>query len=258
MADRVKLDTLAIAAHPDDIEITSGGLLIKLSKQGRKVGALDLSKGEMGTYGTEVDRSKEAAAAAKVMGLAYRHNLELHDSAIEYVHENKLKLAQVIRDTQPEMVILPHWRQRHPDHLACSRLGYDACFLAGLKKVDLEGEPYRPRKIIYASYFRNTDYSFLVDISDEFQQKLDAVASYQSQFGESAGAKDALKGGLNVHELITSGDKNIFHPGVNIYDLMYTRARQLGQLVNVSFAEAYTIREHILIDDPQTMPVKSI
>ena len=258
MDSPVKLDILAIAAHPDDIEITCGGLLIKMIKLGRQAGALDLSRGEMGTYGDEIDRSKEAADAAGVMGLTYRRNLQLPDSAIEYVQKNKLKIAQVIRDTQPELIILPHWKQRHPDHLACCRLGYDACFLAGLKKADLTGEPCRPRKIIYVSYFRNTDYSFLVDISDEFDQKIEAVAAYQSQFGESVGLKDVIKRGLNVYDLIKSGGKNIFHPGVNIYDLMHTRAHQLGQLIDVKYAEAYTIKEQMLVDDPQKMPVRSI
>ena len=158
------------------------------------------------------------------------------------------------------MVILPHWQQRHPDHLACSRLGYDACFLSGLKKAALEGEAFRPRKIIYVSYFRNTDYSFLVDISAEFEQKCRAVAAYQSQFGQTSGNKirQAVKSTLNLPELLRSGGKNVFQPGTGIYDLMHTRAHQLGQMVGVEYAEAFTVKEHILIDDPQTMPVRSM
>ncbi|NOY87764.1 MAG: bacillithiol biosynthesis deacetylase BshB1, partial [FCB group bacterium] len=120
----IKLDILAIAAHPDDVEITSGGLLIKMHKIGRKTGVLDLTRGEMGTYGNEQDRHREAEKAGEIMGLSFRHNLSLPDSAIEYNRENKLKIAQVIRDTQPELVILPHWEQRHPDHLVCMRLSY--------------------------------------------------------------------------------------------------------------------------------------
>ncbi len=240
MADTVKLDMLAIAAHPDDIEITCGGLLIKMAKRGRKTGALDLTRGELGTLGDTNSRVAEAAAAAKILGLSFRENLSLPDSALEFNQENKLKIAAVIRATQPELVILPHWQQRHPDHLVCSRLGYDACFLAGLKKLDVDGEPYRPRKIIYVSYFRNTDYSFLVDISDEFEQKCEAVAAYRSQFANPVTAK------------------HIFQPGIDIFDLMRTRAAALGQLVNVKYAEAYTIKEQILIDDPQKMPVRSL
>ncbi len=240
MADPVKLDILAIAAHPDDTEITCGGTLIKMVQRGRKVGALDLARGEMGTYGTEEDRDAERAEAARVMGLAWRGNLSLPDSAIEYVQENKLKIAQVIRDTRPELVVLPHWEQRHPDHHACSLLGYDACFLAGLKKINLGGEPHRPRKIIYASYYRNLSNSFLVDISDQFEKKCEAVAAYKSQFSDNNIARQ------------------IFHPGVTVFELMRDRGASLGHMVGVAYAEAFTIKEQILVDDPQTMPVRSI
>ena len=240
MPDAVKLDVLAIAAHPDDAEITCGGFLIKMAGMGRKTGVLDLARGEMGTFGDHTDRVAEATEAARMMGLAWREQLGLPDSAIEYVQENKLKIAEVIRRTQPELVILPHWEQRHPDHVACARLGYDACFLAGLRKIDIEGEPYRPRKIIYVSYFRNTDYSFLVDISGQFEKTAEAVAAYRSQFEDPENAK------------------KIFRPGVDVFEFMRTRAGQLGILVGVKYAEAYTIKEHILIDDPQSMPVQSI
>jgi bacillithiol biosynthesis deacetylase BshB1 len=237
---RVKLDVLAIAAHPDDTEITCGGLLIKMAKMGRKTGVLDLTKGESGTFGDENIRMSEAAAASKVMGLAFRDFLGLPDSAIEYNQENKLKVAQVIRNTAPELIILPHWEQRHPDHLAASKLGYDACFLAGLKRLNLKGEPVRPRKIIYVTYFRNQDVSFLVDISDEFEQKCEAVKCYHSQFGDP---KNSLM---------------VFHPGESVFDIMQIRGARFGQMAGVKYAEGYTIKETFLIDDPQKMPVRSI
>ena len=253
-----KLDVLAIAAHPDDVEITCGGLLIKMAKKGRTVGVLDLTRGEAGTHGDEHDRASEAAEAARIMGLTWRGNLGLTDAAVEFNQENKLKIAQVVRDCKAEMVILPHWEQRHPDHLACTRLGYDASFLAGLKKVPLEGEPNRPRKILYVSYFRNFDYSFMVDISDEMEQKCQAVSAYKSQFPtfESRLMLDKYAPGLAPAQ--SDDQRNVFSPGVNIYDLMRTRARDLGQLVKVQYAEAYTIKEHMLVDDPQKMPVASI
>jgi len=240
MPDNVTLDVLAIAAHPDDIEITCGGTLLKMVSMGRTTGVLDLTRGEMGTLGTQEDRDKEAEEAGRLLNLSWRGNLSLPDSAVENNQENKLKLAQVIRDKRPELVILPHWEQRHPDHLACSRLGYDACFIAGLKKAALECEPFRPRKIVYVSYFRNNDYSFLVDITEFIEEKCEAVAAYKSQFSNPVTAK------------------HIFQPGVDIYELMRTRARALGQLVGVQYAEAFTIKESILIDDPQNMPVNSI
>lgn len=253
-----RLDTLAIAAHPDDVEITCGGLLIKLAKMNRKVGVLDLTRGEMGTYGDEYDRDAESAAAEKCMGLAFRKNLELPDSGLLHNQENRLKIAAVIRETNPELVVLPHWDQRHPDHLAACRLGYDACFLAGLTKLPIEGEPCRPRKIIYASYFRNTEHSFLVDISDEFEQKITAVAAYVSQFGDSWLADNAARSPNAAESLKPVGENSIFQPGVNMYDLLHTRAHQLGQSAGCRYAEGYSIKEHILIDDPQKMPVLSI
>lgn len=256
--ETVKLDVLAIAAHPDDAEITSGGLLLKMSQAGRKTGVLDLAQGEMGTYGDEHDRASEAAAAAEALGLAWRGNAHMPDSAIEYAQQNKLTIAQIIRKTQPELVILPHWEQRHPDHSACSRLGYDACFLAGLQKLQLSGEPHRPRKIIYASYYRNTDNSFLVDITDQFQQKLRAIAAYQSQFGDPSWIDGFVEGSPQKSIPVAAMRKDVFTPGIHIYDLMYSRSRSLGQLVGVTFAEGYTVRENILIDDPLVMPVRSI
>lgn len=240
MPDPTKLDILAIAAHPDDIEITCGGFMIKMATMGRKTGALDLTAGEMGTYGDQTDRAAEAAEAAKTMGLTWRGNLGLPDSAVEFNQANKLKIADVIRKTQPELVVLPHWEQRHPDHAACSRLGFDACFLAGLKKIDIEGEPFRPRKIIYASYFRNHDHSFLVDITESFETKCKAIAAYQSQFAEEIAAK------------------RIFMPGVDVYEMIRIRSAQLGQQIGVPYAEAFTLKEPIRYDDPQKMPGQSI
>ncbi|HWR82551.1 MAG TPA: bacillithiol biosynthesis deacetylase BshB1 [Candidatus Deferrimicrobium sp.] len=234
------LDVLAVAAHPDDAEITCGGLLIRMAKLGRQTGILDLTRGEMGTSGDSHEREAEAAEATRILGLAYRSNLSLPDSALDLSQANKLLLAAAIRQTRPELIILPHWEQRHPDHVACYRLGYDACFLAGLKKLAIDGEPFRPRKIVYVSYFRNTDYSFLVDISAEFDQKCQAVAAYRSQFANPA------------------APRQVFHPGVDIFDLMRTRAAALGQPANVKYAEAYTVKEQILIDDPQKMPIASI
>jgi len=252
-----KLDMLAIAAHPDDIEITCGGLLIKMSQKDYQTGALDLTKGEMGSHGDEQDRLAEADKAAEIMGLSYRNNLGIPDAAVEYNQSNKLKIAQEIRNTRPKIVILPHHAQRHPDHHACHHLGYDACFLAGLKKINLEGEPYRPKKIIYVSYFRNNDYSFLVDISNELKLKMKAVASYKSQFGENIDFNKIIGSGFD-NKISDTGNKDIFHPGTSVFDFMYTKARYLGQMVNVKFAEAYTIKEQILIDDPLEMPVRSL
>jgi bacillithiol biosynthesis deacetylase BshB1 len=238
--DNIKLDVLAIAAHRDDIEITCGGTIIKLIDRGRKAGILDLTEGEMGTKGTAEERGSEAKDAAKIMGVTFRANLRLPDAAVEVNHENKLKIAQVIRDTKPEMVILPYWIQRHPDHLSASLLGYDACFLAGLKKLEIDGEPHRPRKIIYTSSFREGPHSFFVDVTEQFDRKLKAVATYKSQFDG------------------TPSSREIYRPGVDIFEYMTITARHYGHKVGVKYAEAFAIKENILIEDPSEMPVRSI
>jgi len=237
----MKVNALAIAAHRDDIEITCGGLMIKLVDQGFRTGALDLTQGETGSLGDEKDRAAEAAEAARIMGFAYRGNLHFPDAAIEYGRAERLKIAQVIRDTRPELVVLPFWLQRHPDHLTACLLGYDACFLAGLQKLSgLTGDAWRPRKIIYCSSFHDHPHSFYVDISEQAERKLAAILSYKSQFGQG------------------EASKMVFRPGVGITELLETTQRQYGLHVGVRYAEAYTIKERILIDNPLTMPVKSI
>jgi len=238
--DKIKLDVLAIAAHRDDVEITCGGTIIKLVDKGKKAGVLDLTQGEMGTKGDAESRARDASGASKIMGLAWRRNLELPDSAVEVNRENKLKIAQIIRATKPELVILPYWVQRHPDHLYAMQLGYDACYLAGLRKLDIEGEAHRPHKIIYASSFRDVRHSFFVDISKQMDRKIEAVRAYRSQFDGSPESNQ------------------IFKPGVHIFDFMKVTARHYGHLVGVEYAEAFSIKENILIDDPSEMPVKSI
>lgn len=237
----MKLDVLAIAAHPDDVEITCGGTMIKMADTGKQTGILDLTEGEMGTLGTAAERLRDADRAAGILGLAARENLHLADSGLEVTFENKRKIAEIIRRYTPHTVILPYRdKQRHPDHRLASILGYDACYLAGLAKARIAGDPHRPHKIIYASSFLDVAHSFYVDISDQMERKKQAVAAFQSQFNGSAQAH------------------RIFKPGTDIFELMETYHRKYGYEVGVSFAEAFWIAEPILLDDPTTMPVRSI
>ncbi len=238
MSDTV--DALALAAHRDDIEITCGGLLIKFADMGYRTGIVDFTAGEMGTRGTARDRESEANAAAKILGVSHRENLHMPDAKLDNTLANRLAVAAVLRRLKPRLVILPHWRQRHPDHRVAGEIAYDACFLAGLRKLDIDGEPHRPRKILYTAFFRQPPYSFLVDITDQYDRKTEAVRAYTSQFGT------------------VEGQNSIYQPGINIFDLMETEARQLGRLIHRKYAEAYVIKEQIEIDDPLKMPVPSI
>src|SRR5262244_390631 len=131
------LDILAIAAHRDDVEQTCGGTLLKMAERGHRTGILDLTRGEMGTRGSAEDREREAAEAAQILRVCWREALDIPDGRVENTWENRLKVARVIRQTRPRVVILPYWEGRHPDHYTASKLGYEACFLAGLAKLDV-------------------------------------------------------------------------------------------------------------------------
>ena len=135
------LDILAIAAHRDDVEQTCGGTLLKMADRGHRTGILDLTRGEMGTRGTTEDRAREAADAANILHVSWREALDIPDGRVENTWENRLKVARVIRQTRPRVVILPYWEGRHPDHYTASKLGYEACFLAGLAKLAISSQP---------------------------------------------------------------------------------------------------------------------
>src|SRR5947207_11399810 len=181
------LDILAIAAHRDDVEQTCGGTLLKMAQKGQRTGILDLTQGEMGTRGTAADREREANEAARLLRVEWRRALEIPDGRVENTWVNRLKIARVIRRVRPRVVILPYWKGRHPDHYTCSTLGYEACFLAGLSKLDVAqnlaaGEskaslqrPHRPFKIVYATLYYDIRPSFVVDITAHFDTRLQSI-----------------------------------------------------------------------------------
>src|SRR5712691_2952245 len=181
------LDLLAIAAHPDDVELTCGGTLLKMAQRGYTTGILDLTAGEMGTRGTPETRAKEAAKAAKLLRAAWRGTLGVPDSDVQPSRQHKLRLAAVLRQLRPKTVIIPYWEARHPDHYHASALGYEACFLAGLKQLPLEGKTHRPFKILYATSFADVRPSFVVDITAEYAQRHKAILAFASQFRPQKG-----------------------------------------------------------------------
>jgi len=235
------LDVLSIVAHPDDTELTCGGTVIKMAEAGYKVGVLDLTAGESGTRGNALLREREAAKASKVMGLAHRENLGLPDAGIENTREHKLKIAERIRALRPRTVILPYWEGRHPDHYMTGRIGYEACFLAGLAKISLPGQPFRPHKIIYATYYvpavRPT---FVVDITAQHEKKLKAILCYSSQFSPR---KDM---------------QNLFPARADLRERVASLARHFGLMIGARYGEPFVTREVAQVDDIVNMPVKSI
>src|SRR5947209_8542729 len=234
------LDVLAIAAHRDDVEQTCGGTMLKMAAQGKRTGILDLTRGEMGTRGTAADREAEANAAAKILKCSWRQALDIPDARVENTWENRLKVARVIRETRPRVVILPYWKGRHPDHYTTSTLGYEACFLAGLTKLDLEGKPHRPFKIVYATLYYDIRPTFVVDISEHFEARLESVYAYKLQFtDQEAGRAD-------------------FPPQAEIRERVAAMASYYGMLVGVRYAEPFLQKEVGLVEDLMSIPVKSI
>jgi bacillithiol biosynthesis deacetylase BshB1 len=236
----MSLDVLAIAAHPDDIEQTCGGTLIRMAEIGYRTGALDLTAGDMGTRGTPEERLAEAEVAAGHLRLAWRGNLRFPDARLENTLSARMTLAVKIRELRPRVVILPYWEGRHPDHYRASELGYEACFLAGLKKLDEYSAPHRPYKVIYASLYANVKPSFVVDISGQFKARMAALLSYQSQYG----AQDEGSG--------------LFPQEQEIRERLGAAARFYGNLIGVKYGEPFVVKETMQVDDIVNMGVRSI
>ena len=234
------VDVLAIAAHRDDVEQTCGGTLLRMASRGLRTAILDLTQGETGTRGTSEDRAREAAEAARVLGVVWRQALDLPDGAIENSLENRMKIVPVLRQLRPRVVILPYWQARHPDHAVVAQLGYEACFLSGLAKIDTGSAPHRPFKIVYASLYQDVRPSFVVDITPFVEQRHAALMAYQSQYAnQEAGSA-------------------LFVAEEEIRERTFAEARHYGLLAGVRFGEPFVQKEVGLVDDLTLVPVQSI
>jgi N-acetylglucosamine malate deacetylase 1 len=238
----MKLDLLAIAPHPDDVELTSGGTMIKMAQAGYATGILDLTRGETGTRGTPETRLKEAARAAKIMGAKIRRNLGLPDAQLKVTDEYKAAIAAVIREFEPHTVILPYWKGRHPDHYTAARLGYEACFVAGLKNYPLEGLPFRPFKILYAAAYADVRPTIAVDITKQYDRRRRAILAYASQFNPPKRERKS----------------RVALPLDELEDRMSLQARYYGRLIGVRYAEGFVVKEVAQVDDVMKMPVPSL
>lgn len=273
------LDILAIAAHRDDVEQTCGGTLLKMAERGHRTGILDLTRGEMGTRGTAEDRAREAAEAARILQVSWREALDIPDGRVENTWQNRLKVARVIRETMPRVVILPYWEGRHPDHYTASKLGYEACFLAGLAKLAISSQPsavsseesdfrkvasavasvvaeekqhggkshagearapHRPFKIIYATLYYDIRPTFVVDISEQFEARFESLMAYESQFRDQEAGKDLFPARAEIRARIEA------------------MARFYGMMAGVTYAEPFLQKEVGLVEDVTAIPVKSI
>jgi N-acetylglucosamine malate deacetylase 1 len=234
------LDLLALAAHRDDVEQTCAGTLLKMAERGYRTGILDLTQGEMGTRGTAEDRTREAAEAARILKVSWRHALDIPDGRVENTWENRRKVARVLREHRPRVLILPYWEGRHPDHYTASILGYEAAFLSGLAKLPLEGSAHRPFKIIYASLYRDVRPTFVVDITDQFETRFAALMAYKSQFTDQ------------------EAGSGIFPAQKEIRARVESMARFYGMMGGVTYAEPFVQKEVGLVEDVMAIPVKSI
>jgi len=227
------LDVLAIVPHPDDAELLCGGTLARLAREGRRTGILDLTQGEMGTRGSVTRRAQEADAAARVLGVAVRENLGLPDSRLENGNAARTQVAVAIRRLRPQVVITMAPRGRHPDHRVTAQLVRDACFLAGIRKVDDATEPHRPRKLLHAIAFREDHVkpTFVVDISADFETKLAAIACYASQF----------EGATQAGEVYPTGEP--------LADVIRHQSAHYGSLIRCAYGEPFWTQETMRVDD---------
>lgn len=238
-----RVDVLALVAHPDDAELICGGTLRRAADQGYRTGILDLTGGEAGSWGSPATRSREAEKAAEILGLTARMNAGLPDGAITNDPESRATVAHFIRILRPRVLIL-HWPEgRHPDHTAASQLGYDAAFLAGLRNAPIEGEPHRPFKIIYAQSYREEPVkpTFVVDITDQIEAKLDAIFAFHSQLEEKTALGEIFGGGTRP-----------------IREQILAHAAHYGSLIRRPYGEPFCTRETMRVDDIVELQVNSI
>jgi len=233
----MKLDILVFGAHPDDVELSAGATVAKEVALGKKVGIIDLTRGELGTRGSAEIRDKEAAEAAKILGLAVRENMEFADGFFRNDTEHQIALVKMIRKYRPDIVLCNAVEDRHIDHARGSNLVSDACFLSGLVKIDtqMEGEdiwqePWRPKQVYHYIQWKNLKPDFVVDVSGYMDKKIAAVSAYASQFYDP---------GNNSPDTPISSR--------NFRESIEYRAKDLGRLVGVDFAEGFTAERHLAV-----------
>ena len=237
------VDLLAVFAHPDDAELLCGGTLARAADQGHRVGILDLTGGETGSQGSAGLRAQEAAEAARILGVHSRSSVGLPDAALENTPAARLEVARHIRSLRPATVIV-HWPSaRHPDHRVAAELARDACFVAGLSRAAIEGEPHRPAKILHAIAYQEppVEPRFVVDITEQMERKLEAVAAFRSQFEGKTWAGDIFGGGDRA-----------------LVEQIRAHAAHYGSLIRRPYGEPFWTRETVLVSDVVTLDVRSI
>ena len=227
----MKIDVLAFGAHPDDVELSCGGTIFKEIQNGKTVGIIDLTKGELGTRGTAETRKTEAENAAKILGVSFRENMNFSDGFIVNDKAHQLEIIKIIRQYQPEIVLCNAVDDRHTDHGKASQLVSDACFLSGLVKIETNSDvsntsqaPWRPKSIYHYIQWKTLEPDFVVDISLQIDQKMASVLAYATQFYNP-----------------NSQDPETPISSKNFVDSIRYRAADLGRLTGVSYAEGFNV-----------------
>ncbi len=230
------VDALAFGAHPDDVELMCAATMAKLKKLGYKTGVVSLTKAELGTRGTPEIRQKESAKAAEILGLSENAILDIPDGQVTVNQENRLIVVEQIRKFRPQIIFTPYWKTRHPDHGNCSLLVKEAAFLAGLKNIKTNHEPHRPAKVIYYMELYDFKPSFIVDVSETFDDKIKSIKAYESQFHS------------NNEDNESQGATYISTP--EFLQTIITKGEYWGQKIGAKYGEPFLIREAIHLDDP--------
>jgi bacillithiol biosynthesis deacetylase BshB1 len=235
MTESIKLDVLAVGAHPDDVELGCGGTLAKLAAMGYRVGILDMARGEMGTRGTMEQRAEEAAAAAAVLHLTVRDNLELPDSRIQLNEESRIKMVRKIRLYSPRIIFTHFWEDPHPDHVHTCQIVREASHLAGLAKYDSETgqQRHRPNTVAHFMFPRTVVPTFMVDISEFADQKRASIMCYKSQLHNPNSTEPAT-----------------YLSDANFVRRLETKQLYFGSTIGVDHAEGFVVREALNVHDP--------
>lgn len=232
----MKIDILAVGAHPDDVELSCAATLAKEMSRGKKVGILDLTRGELGTRGTAEIRDQEAKRAAEILGVEFRHNLNLPDGFLQNDKFSQLEIIKILRKYKPEIVLCNAIDDRHPDHGKASKLTSDACFLSGLRRIETEfegekQEAWRPKHVYHYIQWENLEPDFVVDVTGFIDKKMESVFAYTSQFYDP-----------DSQEPLTVISTETFKESINY------RARELGRLIDVEYAEGFTAERYVAVD----------
>lgn len=230
----MNVDVLAFGAHADDVELSCGGTLIKLAAMGYKTAVISLTQGEMGTRGSPEIRAHEFAQAAKWMGLTAFKMLDIPDGRVEVSWENKLKIITELRAHKPRLVLAPYWIDRHPDHENASQLVRASAYLSGLKKIETGQDAFRPLKVVFCQSRFEFAPSFIVDITDAHDRKMEAIRAYASQFHPPAEP--------------APGETLIGRP--EFLDHIEARDRRFGAQIGAKYGEPFLVREALRVDDP--------